>query len=473
MVVAEQLNYDYTPVLTPKYEYLYINPASGINSIAPFNQNGGMTTQFQIPANIVNLSRSYIEFSLDVSATAAKFNWAHLDSFLLWQSIKHYSRGGFQFYINDFLPQYMNMAARRVTRVDDMLTWGKPYNNGIGYFNGLSACNQANGANTDNVVRPDATVCATSYLEPRYLMANQTAVNTAGPNIKFRIFLNAIPDSILSQDKDSWFAGEVTNLDIVWSSIANFLFCATTNTAPGDLTGGVQADFAGVLNIKNIGLRLAVETDQKCIDDVMRQFHAGQLSLIAPHPTITQIAQTGPMQGFSLNLYRTNGLFCKKVYYTAYTSANVRAYRWYHSNQAGNGATGVRVASFQSYIDEKPLQFSPYDCTNGDDYFKQQQSLRGSCILSDNEHYYNWVHVDDFTNYTPQCDRPKVIDGVTDSQFFAGYPITKDTTWRLQATMGPSVADLAGANYQSANHVAIAIGLRHLSITSAGFAFTM
>lgn len=484
MVVANELNYDYRPVKTPKYNYLNISPQTSVSTLTPtYQASGGQVIQFQIPASVINLSRSCFEFDLSIPATAAKFNWAHLDSFVFWQGIRHYSRGGTVFYDNPFLAQTLNILARRVNKIDDVLTWGKPTNDGTGVFNGLSCCNAESGTavagSVNKVVRPSrvggvngdvAEKVTTSYLEPRCFITNPTAVNTAGPNIKVRIYLDFMKSSIMAQDKDEFF-GEITNIDVQWAAISNFLFAATDNADPA--TG--SADYAGQFAVNNFQLKLAMETDELCKDEVMKKYNEGSLSLIVPHYTFAQQSYTNQVhQTLPMYLTRANGLFIEAIYFTAYCGANTRAFKWYRSNiSPATGTPGVRIASYQTYLDEKPLQYSPYICSNGDDYLKQRESLRGSCILSENEHGFYWAHCDDFTNMKPLCDGPQVIDGVHEDNFFTGYPITKDITWRADLQMNlNNIPDPSGASYQTTNLFGFAIGLKHLKISSAGYEWT-
>jgi hypothetical protein len=359
-----------------------------------------------------------------------------------------------------------------------------------GVFEGLTTGYEASGAVILSNCRPGASdiaaatpeVVETPTFEPVYLAA---APANASCTINVRLHLDFIKDSIFELDKDIYFGGEIVNLEIYWAPLSDIMFQATAATNP--VAGAALYVPTGASSVCSLSLQLAVEADAANIAYVQGLVQEGKYNVAVPwlQPWNLTIQGTQSHQ-FAMPIGPSVGSKLKKIYWSAYTQNAVANYRWYHSNETPlTGVPGFRIANYYTAIDNDNLQGGALiNCANYDDYEMQRRTLRGSAICSDNEHYYNWVHVEDFTLNTPQASRPITVNGLYEDEMWVGYDLIKDTSYRVNATTGFGGTNATGpvANVDTANptlagsiyninHQMYAIALRHLNIGPQGAKF--
>ena len=114
----------------------------------------------------------------------------------------------------------------------------------------------------------------------------------------------------------------------------------------------------------------------------------------------------------------------------------------YHLTESVNTAydhqnlDGVKIASYQSFIDSQPLQDAVVSCkqpivdgANGmDDWRENKFFLRGSSIENSLAYYYNWCHIDSFS----QPKRGKVL--IPYENIMEGLDLSMPRQWTFTAT---------------------------------------
>lgn len=109
--------------------------------------------------------------------------------------------------------------------------------------------------------------------------------------------------------------------------------------------------------------------------------------------------------------------------------------------------TGVKVQQYQTYLNDQLIPNGWYVISNAagnaytfcDDYNKDKARLRGSCILSRDEYYYNWCPTVDFTLERPQ-DLLPIVGGVPEDNLEEGIilgPFETKVSFSMQTANAP------------------------------------
>lgn len=97
-----------------------------------------------------------------------------------------------------------------------------------------------------------------------------------------------------------------------------------------------------------------------------------------------------------------------------------------------------------------------------DDYDQRKNKLKGSCIFSRNEYYYNWVWCEDFTDNVPLMEKPLNPD---ENTYLDGLDITKG---EIKYDIFVNQGVVAPANAVPVNYYVYILTLKELTINSAG-----
>ena len=399
--------------------------------------SGGQESIFELSPKVYNFAESYLEFTATPVASGADFyNRINLDGLTFIRQITLYTRSGLFLADIPDVGNYMNMTMRRNFKIDDVQTWDKEG----GKFEGLRCSNVAAGSN----YRYDGTTGTTAYLEPSYLRVG--GKNTADPVINVQMNLNRIIHSIFSQDKDLYFGGEVLYLRIVWNPTTKIAFIGKSATDP---TGDVAA-YAGNIAITNLVLYMAVEQNQVIENEVRNKVLSAEgLNIVLPYVYQNKISLGGTSQNLSIKYSRAHGSKLLKIYWAPYSATESSNTTYDHDNLAG-----AKVSQFYTTVNNiRTSQFN-YNC-DGDDYRMQRKRLQGSCILSSDEYYYNWVWIEDFTNNYSMVDKPLKP---AEDNYVDGMPLDMEVKYDV-------FTNTANANY---NHYVYAICQKNLVINSSG-----
>lgn len=229
-IVDDALNYEKIIHTYGTYQLSKVVQQAGLQTMT-VGAAGGVESVFEIPAKVFNLSKSFLSFTIgpDTAAGANNYNWANIDGFSAIRQVQLYTRGGLYLCdINDF-DRYTNMTLRRNVLCDDMFGWDNPSPSALiaatsGNLEGLAV--NANGVAAGQV-RPDNSALISPYKEPLYVL--NAGVNTLTPSFNVLLNLSSVKNSILSENKDLWFGGEILYLRVVWNTPSKVFFAGVAN----------------------------------------------------------------------------------------------------------------------------------------------------------------------------------------------------------------------------------------------------
>jgi hypothetical protein len=454
-IIDDALNYQKYIHQYGTYQLTRITQQSGsmtMNNGTPLQLNGGDETIFEIPPKVFNCARSSIRFTVTVPIPPnTKFNWVYTDGIMYFRQIQFLTRlGTYLVDLND-ADRYSNMVLRRETKFEDYITWDKPG----GTFEGLAESNCLAAAN----LRPNlAGGGTTNYLEPQYVTTGVVGTGVAGigaVTINVRFDLDRLKNSLFAEDKDLFFNGEILNIRLVWAPATKMYFTndnATASLNPAAPTAGVQ--------ISNLLLLLALETNPQVENMVKAKCASAEgLQILTPMIFYNRAQLQSLNQTISVKYSRAHGMKLQKIYWAPYNQTESLNTAFDHNNIAAN-----MVSQFYTQVNNirtSQYDYNTYNPANtfiGDDYTAKKDSLRGSCILSSNEYYFNWVWIEDFTDNNPLF---KDL-GVPEENCIQGLDLTNEIKYDINSiTAGNTL-----------NHYVYAVTQKLLVVSPAGITFS-
>jgi hypothetical protein len=383
---------------------------------------GGNVSTFELPVNVYNYGRSYINYMSAIPVVAGRFIHAFVDGIPHIQRIRLFNSGQKEIARIDDFHKYSNMIFRREIPFDKMMTFDRVLNNVIdvsnfndeGWICGLVPNNTLPVlfAAGPPIVQPGDGLryepnflLKNAYLEPKVCIVTDAQAEPSFLN--WRIPLSHIMNTILAIDKDLYLGSEVLYLEITWNASTK-CYCTSTD---GNYTGVAAA--AADVTLSNLELWMAVEKDEEKRQQAMAFMKSGQPITIPYVYAFKQNLNTGASQTVSVKYSRGNGSHLKALYYAAYNNVETSNLTYDKDNQ-----NDIKISEF--YVEVNGYRTAPnnFDTSKGQDYLVQQQSLKGSCILtSENYYYYNTFKLD-FNDKTsldlpPIAPFDNLIDGVS------------------------------------------------------------
>jgi len=420
MIVANALNY--APYVSEHgvYQYQRITQNTG-GTQAICSVGGGNVSTFELPVNVYNYGRSYINYMSAIPAVAGRHIHAFVDGIPHIQRIRLFNSGQKEIARIDDFHKYSNMLFRREIPFDKMMTFDRVVSsvadvsnaNSAGWICGLVPINDlpvvpAGGPpllNPDSIRYDAGQLLQVPYIEPKTCIVAPSQ-NTPS-YLNWRIPLSHIMNTILAIDKDLYLGSEVLYLEITWNASTK-VYCTSL-----DANFGTPNAAAADVTLSNLELWMAVEKDEEKRQQAMAFMKSGQPITIPYVYAFKQNLNTGVSQTVSVKYSRGNGSHLKALYYAPYNNVetNNTAYDKYNINDN-------KILEF--YVEVNGYRTAPnnFDTSKGQDYLVQQQSLKGSCILtSENYYFYNTFKLD-FNDKTsldlpPIAPFDNLIDGVS------------------------------------------------------------
>jgi hypothetical protein len=467
-IIASQLDYKKHDYMYPIYKHSKILPLAGGQAFAVPN-TGGTETLFELPAKVLNLSKSYISFTASIVGLANTGNFVVSDIMPSFRQVQLYTRGGlFLADINNF-DDYTKAVLKIETKMEEYLTWDKyghlsgtsnslRQNNVVGVANNLGCRYGVGVAGDANVpARSNGSAASVSYIEPTYLSTSSAQGNNE-PTISYKLNLGIIKNTIFSLDKDLLF-DEVIVLRIVWNAPQKYIFTVGLTVVDPMLAGAVA--YAGAVNITGLQAFIAIETNQEVVQQIRDKKNSGTgLEILFPYVYGNKVNLTGNSQSVSLRFNRGHGLRLLKVFHlpiwgaetiqTAYDSSNIN---------------GTKINNFYTLLNSNRLQEFNVDCTQQEDYMLLKDKLRGSVISSSNMYQHNWTWVDDFSGYISAIDENS--QHPDDDTFVKGIDLSTEQKWDIYLTVtGSALASIVGQT--ALNHYTFAVTQKMLVIGPGG-----
>jgi len=436
-VIGKELDYQQYAISHGSYQMSQVIQQSGGTAVG-LSASGGQESIFELSPKVYNLSRSTLQFTVALPAPGTDyFNWLYLDGIPFIQQLQLYTRSGLFLADIQNVNNYANMTMRRSFKSEDVLTWDKG-----NYFEGLIPVNDTKDTN----LRYEAgSSGSTSYFEPVYLSL-AVAKNTAGPTVNVQIELRKIVNSIFSIDKDLYFGGEILYLRVVWNPSTKIAFGSKSAT-------DVETDsiaYPKGITMTNLKLYMAVEQNPTIENELKSKVNSAEgFNLLIPYVYQNKQSLTGTSQNIMIKYSRAHGSKLLKIYWAPYNSTESASTCYDHRNVSQS-----KVTQFYTLINNVRTSQFNYLC-NGDDYMVQKNKLKGSCIYSSNEYYYNWVWVEDFTNNYSFIDKPL---NPPEENYIDGLDLSTEIKYDI-------FANTTNATY---NHYVYAICQKTLVVSSSG-----
>jgi hypothetical protein len=435
VVMAPELDYKKVAYSHPTYKLSKLLPLSGASSVT-ITPGSNPESQIEIPTKAHNWAKTNLVFNMNPDATAAAYNYLFEDTLTPIRQFQVLTRGGAILADVNNAQNYIRIVRKKETPFADYECFDSS--------DRLYKCNKLQAVGTIAGLRPDNTAGTVAYVEPNYLVVGGSA--TATPLIQVCFNMGAIKNCLLSYNKDIYFP-EVLILRIVWGSNTKVGFSATAaNTAP---TAGIP--FIGNVNISNLALYLAIETDKNITSALIGKVMSGTFSVTMPFIYSYLATLTGTSSNVSLRFSTSHGRSIIKIIHTIWSSTEQALTAYDSSNIAG-----AKLTSYYTLLDGERLQEFTPDCVgtnNFDDYMLNKKFLHGSSITTRENYQYNWFHQDSFV----ASDIESKELPAPESNLVMGKSLENgDIKWDFYGTMA--------SNVTAYNHYTFVIAQRVLSI---------
>ena len=395
-IVSQSLDYSSKTFNHPSPLYVKVTPQSGTTAPTLSLTSVGSLSEFQIPAKVVNLSKSYLSFDLSFSAAAGLFTMIQGNLATVINRIV-LSTVGSNVILADIsnVGNYVEAVGAHTTKLEDILN----KSNGTGKLNETSlASAQLNPV--EEISRQNANTnpigqiyTATSggddpgaiYTGVKHLYQNATA-NTAC-YISVRIPLNAFRMSAMAIDKDLYFAGESLNLAIYWEACNKWGFLGDTLATPS--SAGVV--LATVPTMSNLALYTYCEQNLSITSSIVERVMKQGMTL--PIPVVWSSKQSisnSTSHSITLNITRSHGnkllLVAWSPYHTTESASTCKSHTTYlHS-------------SYQTLLNQVPIiNNAGVDVSKGEQWIYNKDSLSDSGIQNSVSFNNSFTHFDNFT----------------------------------------------------------------------------
>jgi len=409
------------------------------NSTATLAASSTTEVQFEIPNKVYNLSKSTLDFEMQLaeSATGSAINRIHNNGLVMFDRVSLYDRSGV--YLMDLTNcnSFSNCVNQYVTPLDKMLsndssrggaTQALARANDMGFNNfrnnvavPTATPGVANAANGTRVgPNGEALINNLGSTEICYFSQGVARDGTAAGqiNVNFSIPLSELHHSICSLDRDLYF-GQSLILRVHFAAVSRLGWVSTSAT---DLNTGI-AVLDGAVTLSNMQMNLAVEVSPPIVESIQNKVRGSGLELTIPYVYSYLFSSAS---GTSSNVqYRFNsghGMRLLNVYHCVMNTGATSNVIYDKSNQADD-----KIVSYQTSLDNVPLQESRPVCSEGDDYMLHKHLLEKSCIQNLNIYRFNKVHIDSWRQ--GPCASWKENDGVED-----GLSLDNERIWNAEFT---------------------------------------
>lgn len=442
VVLAHQLDYKKYDYIYPQYEYTKVLPQAGTQTVT-VTVAGGQESIFEFPSKFFNFSRTVLSYTwTPVAPGVGNFNWTPVDCMHHFRQIQVYTKAGLFLLDLQNPGNFTKMVWKRNIKLEDFLNYDD-FGNGIGLSKMLRQCNSTAAAN----IRHDNTASSVAYIEPMYVQPGTN--NGANPVFNIKFPLGMLLETLLAEDKDIYF-GDNIYVRLVWNPTVNTVWAANSGVDPTG--GGAPIAYAGNVTITNLQFYMCIEKNPLIQSKLQSEFNSKGISLLIPYPNYNKINLNGQSQSVNYKWNRAHGQRLMRIYHSAFNNAEALNTIYDQSNVAA-----AKITSFYTQLDSMRRQQFDLNCANLDDYFINQDKIKGSIILSSNSYYYNWCWLEDFCN-----DAKEITEsgngGVDQDNLRQGIDLTVEKKWDMIITT-------PGAGGVQLNHYTYAITQRDLLIT--------
>jgi len=417
-VLAESINYHSAHVLHSTYQYTKVLPVEGLGSYTVTNGAGPVMT-FVIAPKVVNLAESSLIYTISLPTQgAAAASWMNING------MKHFSQVTVQAANSDYLmlipdiDAYLDITARRSHAFNNVQTWDQATSYAAAaalgnqtFYEGLIPSNYVNA----NDARLDGTPSVKTGQESIYALGS--GLNMAFYlDVKFK--LDKFVDTVLAMNHNSYYAGNNLTITITFAPLSRYCWSGTSNANPN--TGAVASAVNATINFPY--LLLAVEKNEAIVRDIVARCNS-QAGMTYRIPFVRFSKQAIPQGVNSVTAQWTSsmGKYLQKVWLGVYATNPATPNLIFDKSNLAD----AKLTLIQSKVDDIPIQQQAVDPGIGEDFLFRRDELRGSDILSFNEHLYNYAWCDNFTEKHDQFLKTLFPD-IPSENLIDGIPMSRD-----------------------------------------------
>lgn len=408
-------DYHVNKELISRYRYVRValNNVSG-NAIQ-FQPSSNSLMEFRLPASsCINLSRSYVAYSLPIPASAAAGAGGNAQQYTIaaecgvdFSSVQFTPGSGLDLVNVNYVNKYVSLINPYKSHIaDDYLS---NCNDQLSKF----YCSKQSSVTNLNVCSFDGlTTLPGVYQDPSPFFGRQNITITPQPNtgitLNRQISLSVFKSTMLSNDKDLWFPCDMY-LRFQTAPLSQIAVYNSLAQAPGNLA--TQSLINQTCTTTSCYLYLAVQENVNIRESLIRMISSRPMSIPIPWLYLYRTSQSNSTSQLNANVILTKS-FGRQLTSIQTSVWNVNEYSllcFDSSNFQGN-----KLNSYTTSLDGRQLQdlqlsvwnpnagynvliwpSAPADGGAGD-WRQNRDFIAGSAITSYAEYMKSWMHYDNF-----------------------------------------------------------------------------
>ena len=438
------------------YSFTRILPQG--QSSAQLNTSSQQEVLLDLPNRVMNLSRSTLDFDLDIPALALHTKRLLTVGQSAIERMSLYTRSGvyladitscgiYTRCVTPYVTSHSQLQSADKTQLASTVTGAE--STGKGFFNCASrALADTEVADGRSAKRIGDTAGATTVADADVAFTENQyytqGVLGSGSYIKCSVPLSEFHHTVMSVDKDLYFN----------QALVMRVSFAGTDKMGGSSTSATNPDTAkiknlGAVEVKNIRLNLAIETNREIADGVRGMVMSTGLSQVVPYVYPYLFTNSSPQTSVSQQQRFNAGMGHSLL--NVYTcTANADTSGLLSADIANKDGT-EKIVSYQASVDNNLLsEYRPL-CKDNEDYVIQRHLMEDSCISNANVFRHNRVQINSWR--AGKCVDWKHTDTVLD-----GLDLSAERIYDIQK-------DLVSGAYR---HYLFAVVQRTMSIAPSG-----
>lgn len=440
---------DFSPVVSNHSTVVYRNIApQGVSAITTSQTSTVGPTEFIIPPSCFRFDKSRLNFSMVLSAPAAKANFLNANTLTAISRITLYDSATNALWADiSNVNQYASLVVPAATdfkeySTKNFLAGTVPATTADSRKNtveDISKCNLASASHNDTGDNVDLSTQNPFFSRRQFYIKAVTVASS----IDVSIPLSAFKLSVLASDKLMYCPSNLV-LQVYWNSNNNYAFIATAVDNP--VTGA--ATLEAPIELSNISLTLANEGNLAIVSQVINKVMTSGISLPIAYPTVTrQTIAEASSHSYQLSLTRGYGNRILAVITAPFHTTT--------SLNTANVHSRSTLSTYNTFLNNVAIKAqSGFDATkSGDFIIGNREYLEGSVIQTIGE-YLNgeWVHIDSFFGEKPLHEvNQHEVDGLDVG--------AQSSTWQIQANCTAATAFA---------WTSIIVGQKQLSVSNQG-----
>ena len=466
LIKPNNINYKTVAQASGKYRYLRLALNNITGTQITLSATASQQLEWKLPVGVYNLARSYVQYTDNNVIDGVKSLFGYDNTLPIAQNIQFGTAGGMNLCDLNFANNYINVARPIDTDIDVFLT-----NDVTSKFSKFDTAGPTTLLNVfppgiapgENNIYSLAT--AVTFNDPSCCgiqHVRQSITATRGLVGVTQFPLAGVTNTILAMDRDQYFPDNMY-LRINTAVTTKVAYAGTAINLPA----GGPANLVAQPILKDIYLYLAMEQDNLIIESLMAKYASGNLKYQVPYTTAFRNAVGVGASTVQIQLNSQYGKKLKRVLTTFFNSNELTGGASSNLAYDHQNYSGVKVSSFQTYVNNRPLQDSLCSCvqpvtsdasiagaTSGavglDDWRENKASCTNTAIKTSLQYQMHWFHADNF--YEKNIDSSVPQDNIDQ-----GLSLAEPIAWSIQSNNAVGLTNYTFCHFS-----------RDLQITPAG-----